>query len=266
MAESWRSSFHSSAKVRAGPTARGLLRRIKTPIGRGLARALVCASLFSAVGAWAQPASAQESPGRPPGQLWSRYPPGEKQLAPPAAPERLQEAPMPAPPRSPEVEPTSPDAPDARDTPPAVLVAGLGAVTVVLLLVLMPLGFGTRALVQAERRYTPSPAPEPAPSHTAESVPAPAAPERAPVPRSAPAVAPANGPAATAAVNHLLLVPTPEGYRLTECAGEAPRPGTLLDDDALSTEGQFVVSRVGPSPLPLDPRRCAFLERRDAEN
>jgi hypothetical protein len=38
----------------------------------------------------------------------------------------------------------------------------------------------------------------------------------------------------------------------------------VLDGDELSVDGRFVVTRVGPSPLPLDPRRCAYLERSDA--
>jgi hypothetical protein len=54
----------------------------------------------------------------------------------------------------------------------------------------------------------------------------------------------------------LLFVPGPT-YRLRE-VGPAPlEPGAAVD-----VEGeQYVVARIGRSPLPGDPRRCAYLER-----
>jgi hypothetical protein len=50
---------------------------------------------------------------------------------------------------------------------------------------------------------------------------------------------------------HLLFVPTPDGYLLAEAAGPAPAVGTAM--------AAGVVSRLGPSPLPGDPRRCAYV-------
>jgi hypothetical protein len=50
---------------------------------------------------------------------------------------------------------------------------------------------------------------------------------------------------------HLIFVPTPGGYRLAEAAGPAPAVGTPM--------AAGVVSRLGPSPLPGDTRRCAYL-------
>jgi hypothetical protein len=54
---------------------------------------------------------------------------------------------------------------------------------------------------------------------------------------------------------HLLFVPSPQGYRLEERDGAAPERDTRIDVDGTA----FVVSRIGASPLPLDPRPCAFL-------
>jgi chromosome segregation ATPase len=54
----------------------------------------------------------------------------------------------------------------------------------------------------------------------------------------------------------LLLVPGP-GYRLIEIAREP-----LSDCEELELDGvNYVVARVGPSPLPGDTRRCAYLVR-----
>lgn len=50
---------------------------------------------------------------------------------------------------------------------------------------------------------------------------------------------------------HLLFVPTPDGYRLTEAAGPPPAPGTAT--------AAGVVSKLGASPLPGDSRLCAYL-------
>ena len=57
----------------------------------------------------------------------------------------------------------------------------------------------------------------------------------------------------------LAFAPTPEGYRLVECAGAAPS----LDDEVNieGSEGPLVVTRVGASPLPFDVRPCVYLER-----
>jgi hypothetical protein len=55
---------------------------------------------------------------------------------------------------------------------------------------------------------------------------------------------------------HLMLVPG-ERYRLVETDGPVPAAGTVLEFDGAG----FAVVRTGPSPLPEDRRRCAFLER-----
>ena len=57
---------------------------------------------------------------------------------------------------------------------------------------------------------------------------------------------------------YLLFVWKPSGYELAERTGEPPAPGTevQLDEDS---QRRFVVSKVGPSPLPGDARPCAYL-------
>jgi hypothetical protein len=56
------------------------------------------------------------------------------------------------------------------------------------------------------------------------------------------------------AVTHLVFVPSGAGYSMVEADGEAPGVGT-------SVQGRFTVSKVGPSPLPADSRRCVYLEK-----
>ncbi len=88
-----------------------------------------------------------------------------------------------------------------------------------------------------ERRSTPEPLtePEPAPEPVASVEPL-------------RAVEPAAG--------FVLFVPTSAGYRLAAPATLVPEPGerVRVDDD------WYRVLRLGPSPLPGDRRRCAFLE------
>ena len=60
-----------------------------------------------------------------------------------------------------------------------------------------------------------------------------------------------------APVSHLLFVPKSTGYELHERVGEPPAPGSKLE---LDDNRRFVVSKVGPSPLPRDPRPCVFLQ------
>jgi hypothetical protein len=62
------------------------------------------------------------------------------------------------------------------------------------------------------------------------------------------------GPAAD---GWIAFVPSPEGYGLLPQLGAPPQRGGVLQLD----EGAFVVIRLGPSPLPGDRRRCAFLEQ-----
>ena len=54
----------------------------------------------------------------------------------------------------------------------------------------------------------------------------------------------------------LLFIWKPTGYELRERDGELPALGAVLDEE----EGRMVVTRIGPSPLPGDDRRCAYLQ------
>jgi hypothetical protein len=55
---------------------------------------------------------------------------------------------------------------------------------------------------------------------------------------------------------HLLFVWTPSGYQLHEAPGDPPQVGTTVE-----REGQTLrVSKIAPSPLPQDPRVCAYLQ------
>jgi hypothetical protein len=55
---------------------------------------------------------------------------------------------------------------------------------------------------------------------------------------------------------HLLFVWKPSGYELREADGDAPAVGSLV---AVVDRDEQVV-KVGPSPLPNDPRPCAYLQ------
>jgi hypothetical protein len=57
-------------------------------------------------------------------------------------------------------------------------------------------------------------------------------------------------------VKYLLFVWKPTGYELREREGELPAVGAVLDEE----EGRMLVTRIGPSPLPGDDRRCAYLQ------
>ena len=57
----------------------------------------------------------------------------------------------------------------------------------------------------------------------------------------------------------LAFVPNDSGYGLQELDGSVPAVGDAL---SMQNEDDFVVIRVGRSPLPLDRRRCVYLERR----
>jgi acyl-coenzyme A synthetase/AMP-(fatty) acid ligase len=54
------------------------------------------------------------------------------------------------------------------------------------------------------------------------------------------------------------FAPTVKGYELVECDGPLPTPGDRIQVPGY--KGTLVVTRVGASPLPLDPRTCAYLE------
>jgi hypothetical protein len=55
---------------------------------------------------------------------------------------------------------------------------------------------------------------------------------------------------------HLLFVWKPSGYELQEREGEAPVVGEEIEENGT----RQVVSKIGPSPLPGDSRRCAYLQ------
>ena len=58
-------------------------------------------------------------------------------------------------------------------------------------------------------------------------------------------------------MKHLLFVSMPTGYELRERDGELPALGAVVEEEDL---GRMVVTRIGPSPLPGDDRRCAYLQ------
>lgn len=53
----------------------------------------------------------------------------------------------------------------------------------------------------------------------------------------------------------LFFVWSTSGYTLIERAGDPPRPGTEVEDG----EHRYRVTKIAPSPLPGDPRPCAYL-------
>jgi hypothetical protein len=55
---------------------------------------------------------------------------------------------------------------------------------------------------------------------------------------------------------HLLFVSKTSGYELREADGEAPVLGALVEVDDV----EELVIKIGPSPLPNDPRPCAYLQ------
>ena len=55
------------------------------------------------------------------------------------------------------------------------------------------------------------------------------------------------------------FAPTPDGYRLVEIPGPPPEIGSEIVLEVC--EGPLVVTRYGRSPLPLDVRPCAYLDR-----
>jgi hypothetical protein len=57
-------------------------------------------------------------------------------------------------------------------------------------------------------------------------------------------------------MKYLLFIWKPTGYELHERDGELPAVGSVLDEE----NGRMLVTRVGPSPLPGDDRRCAYLQ------
>ena len=58
---------------------------------------------------------------------------------------------------------------------------------------------------------------------------------------------------------YVAFAPTAEGYRLVPVPGRPPELGAVVEVEGC--EGPLVVTRYGRSPLPLDNRRCAYLDR-----
>jgi hypothetical protein len=56
---------------------------------------------------------------------------------------------------------------------------------------------------------------------------------------------------------YLLFVPSPHGYALVEREGRIPAVGSEVE---LDDRGHCVVTKVAPSPLPGDARRCAYVQ------
>jgi len=62
-----------------------------------------------------------------------------------------------------------------------------------------------------------------------------------------------------AQAGHVLFVAASGGYGLLQRDGPPPDRGGALELD----DGAYLVLRLGPSPLPGDRRRCAFVERQE---
>lgn len=58
------------------------------------------------------------------------------------------------------------------------------------------------------------------------------------------------------AASHLLFVWSPSGWSLQHRDGEAPGVGETVEEG----ETTLRISKLGPSPLPGDRRRCAYTE------
>jgi hypothetical protein len=55
---------------------------------------------------------------------------------------------------------------------------------------------------------------------------------------------------------YLLFVSKPSGYELRERDGDPPAVGDEVQED----DTRMVVTKVAPSPLPADERRCAYIQ------
>jgi hypothetical protein len=55
---------------------------------------------------------------------------------------------------------------------------------------------------------------------------------------------------------YLLFISKPTGYELREESGEPPELGAVVEAD----NTKLRVTKVAPSPLPNDPRPCAYLQ------
>jgi hypothetical protein len=57
-------------------------------------------------------------------------------------------------------------------------------------------------------------------------------------------------------MSYLLFVSKTTGYELRERDGEPPSVGDVVEEE----DGRMRVSKIAPSPLPGDSRRCAYLQ------
>lgn len=55
--------------------------------------------------------------------------------------------------------------------------------------------------------------------------------------------------------SYLLFVWSAQGYTLEERPGDPPQPGSEVED----RERRYRVTKLAPSPLPGDRRRCVYL-------
>jgi hypothetical protein len=55
---------------------------------------------------------------------------------------------------------------------------------------------------------------------------------------------------------YLLFISKPTGYELLERQGQLPGLGDEIEDNGT----RLRVSKIGPSPLPGDRRRCAYVQ------
>ena len=55
---------------------------------------------------------------------------------------------------------------------------------------------------------------------------------------------------------YLLFIWKPSGYELREADGDVPAVGAVVEQD----DQKLRVTKIAPSPLPNDPRQCAYLQ------
>jgi hypothetical protein len=72
----------------------------------------------------------------------------------------------------------------------------------------------------------------------------------------------AGEPSRDGSGTHVLFISHTTGYQLLSREGQVPGAGSEISLNEHGG-GRYRVSKVGPSPLPNDPRRCAFLESLD---
>lgn len=61
-------------------------------------------------------------------------------------------------------------------------------------------------------------------------------------------------------MSYVCFVWKPSGYELHDHEGEPPSVGEVVEEDSV----RLTVTKVAPSPLPGDARRCVYLQPADA--